>query len=70
MRTIYSTENFQEALELIVKYEVEYIYIGQLERNYYPIEGLEKFTANRNDQIQRVFSNSNVTIYKVKRDAF
>ena len=70
VRTIYSTENFQEALELIVKYEVEYIYIGQLERNYYPIEGLEKFTANRNDQIQRVFSNSNVAIYKVKRDAF
>jgi len=70
VRTIYSTENFQEALELIFKYEVEYIYIGQLEWIYYPREGLEKFTSNKSDQLQRVFSNSAVTIYKVRRDVF
>lgn len=70
VRTIYSTENFQEALELIFKYEVEYIYIGQLEWIYYPREGLEKFTSNKSDQLQRVFSNSGVTIYKVRRDIF
>jgi YYY domain-containing protein len=70
VRTIYSTENLQEALELILKYEVEYIYIGQLERIYYPLEGLEKFTINKSDQLQRVFSNPDVTIYKVRKDVF
>ena len=40
---IYATRDPAEALDLMRKYNVEYVYLGRLERLYYPAAGLAKF---------------------------
>ena len=62
---IYETENTEEALELIKKYQVKYIYIGGLEKLYYSSKGLSKFRLNMKGKIETVYSNEKVDIYKV-----
>lgn len=62
--TIYGTLDVQQALDLLHKYQVDYIYVGTLERRAYPAESLAKF-----DQIaQSVFQMDDVTIYKLPTD--
>ena len=62
---IYETENVVEALELIKKYRVRYIYVGGLEKLYYSPKGLSKFALHMNGNIEKVYSNQEVDIYKV-----
>jgi YYY domain-containing protein len=59
---IYNTLDVNEALELLRKYNVRYVYVGGLERSVYNGEALGKF-----DQLgQRVFEQDEVVIYEVK----
>jgi uncharacterized membrane protein len=52
---------------ILRKYEVRYIYVGEVERIYYPGAGLEKFERMRADgQLDLVYQNEQVTIYEVK----
>jgi YYY domain-containing protein len=61
VKTIYATPNADEARALLKKYKVDYIYIGQLERNTFSPESLAKF-----DQLgSPVFREGEVTIYLV-----
>jgi YYY domain-containing protein len=58
---IYMTTNAAEARALLEKYKVDYVYVGQLERNTFPPESLAKF-----DQIgSPVFREGDVAIYLV-----
>jgi uncharacterized membrane protein len=43
VRTIYTTTDAREALALLKRYSVTYVYVGTLEKLYYPPEGLAKF---------------------------
>ena len=60
---IYSTDNKKKALELMDKYNVSYVYIGQLERQLYGVR-IDKFEDKT--YFERVYLGP-VTIYKVKR---
>ena len=60
---IYRTTSPSEALSLMRRYGVEYVYVGQLERLYYPEEGLSKFGEGL-DLIE-VYRNEQVRIYRV-----
>lgn len=60
---IYSTDNKKKALELIDKYNVSYVYIGQLERQLYNVR-TEKFEDKT--YFELVYLGP-VTIYKVKK---
>jgi YYY domain-containing protein len=60
---IYSTDNKKKAIELIDKYNVDYIYIGQLEKQLYGVRA-EKFEDKT--YFELVYQGP-VTIYKVKR---
>ena len=66
----YTTTDHQQALELLRKYQVHYVVVGELERLYYPSEGLAKFTTMEGDSLERVYpangEDSDVTIYQVK----
>jgi len=61
IKTLYSTPNWQAALAIINQYNIQYIYIGDLERSTYPVQE-DKFRAH----LMQVFHQGNVTIYEVK----
>jgi YYY domain-containing protein len=62
IETIYNTFESQEALTLLDKYDITYVYVGPLERNRYDARGLAKFDSF----MDRVYSNEGVTIYQVR----
>ena len=62
---IYRTTTPAEALSLLSKYGVKYVYVGQLERLYYPGPGLEKFDGALADYLEREWHNGQVSIYRV-----
>ena len=64
---IYSTTDASKALSLMREYGVEYVYLGQLERLYYP-EGIEKFEGTLSQHLDRVYKNEHVRIYKLKQE--
>jgi len=64
---IYNTLDNDEALALLAKYKVEYIYIGNLERESYESEGLQKF-AGHPEEYGLIYENEGVTIYRVREE--
>ena len=67
---LYETTDSNEALSLLQKYGVKYVYVGQLEKLYYPGPGLDKFEDSMGGSFTRVFQNSDVAIYQVGVGAF
>ncbi len=67
---IYSTEDPDAAAELIARYGVSYIYVGELERLYYPADGIAKFADGRmSDRLRPVYNQNGATIYRVINEA-
>lgn len=64
VNSIYSTSSKKKALELMNKYNVSYVYIGQLERQMYDIR-TDKFEDKT--YFELVYQDS-VQIYKVKKE--
>ncbi|AKB56073.1 hypothetical protein A9239_05075 [Methanosarcina sp. A14] len=64
VNTIYSTSSKKKALELMNKYNINYVYIGQLERQMYDIK-TDKFQDET--YFEPVYQGS-VRIYKVKKE--
>jgi len=57
---LYTTARWEEAQDIIEKYDIRYIYIGSLERVSLPVnEG--KFAS----RLEPVFQQGNVVIYEV-----
>ena len=65
IQTIYETADFDLALRLLRQYDVDYIYLGDLERAYYQGPGLQKFDLMGDLGITPVYANERVTIYRV-----
>ena len=62
VEVIYSTGDANQARELLTKYHVDYVYIGEYERNRYGGASLDKFA-----QIgEQVFTQDEVVIYRVR----
>ena len=64
VREMYETSNEERAIELLSKYGVKYVAVGDLERITYSGEGLQKFE----NLGQKVFENQGTTIYELNRD--
>jgi uncharacterized membrane protein len=63
---LYSDTSPEVAMEIVHRYDVRYIYVGEVERIYYPGAGLEKFERMRADgQLSLAYHNSQVSIYEV-----
>ena len=58
----YSTANMERKRELLEKYNIEYVVIGDLERIYYDAKGLEKFPQ----MTDKVYDNGHTAIYAVR----
>ncbi|MYC06651.1 MAG: hypothetical protein F4X57_05715 [Chloroflexi bacterium] len=65
VRTIYSTQDAAQALALMRTYNVKYVYLGRLERIYFP-EGMAKFADNLGGALDKVFDNGETAIYRVR----
>ncbi len=66
--TLYNTLDVAEALEVLDRYDVDYIYVGHLERAYYAPAGLEKFRRmTQMGLLQQVYANPDVVLYRVVR---
>ena len=61
---IYNTTDADEALDLLRRYDVTYIYVGQVERLYYDAHGLAKFETDLAPHLRQVFETDAVTIYE------
>ena len=66
IREMYETEDLELAESLLRQYDVRYVVVGDLERIFYPGDGLAKFDrmAERG-AATRVFDNGHVTIYQL-----
>ena len=62
---IYSTSDASQAMSLLNRYDVKYVYLGQVERLYYPADGIAKFEAGLAPHLRTVFETDHVTIYEV-----
>ena len=51
-------------MSLIKKYDIRYIYIGELEKHYYKAEGLKKFDEDKK-LFGLLYFNDEVSIYKI-----
>lgn len=68
VRAIYSTPDARQAIALLEKYRVEYIVLGQTEKNYYPEAGVNKFLRGLNGRILLVYHNKGTHIYRFLPD--
>lgn len=60
VQEMYETSNEERAIQLLNKYQVKYVVVGDLERITYPGEGLQKFE----NLGRKVFENQGTTIYE------
>ncbi len=58
--TLYSTPNWQTAHDIIQKYDIKYVYVGDLERTTYTLQ-----EAKLQKNLVTAFQQGNVTIYEV-----
>ena len=63
---IYNTPSPQEALGVMRKYGVEYVYLGKVERLYYDQAGLAKFDTGLDGALELVYENDDVRIFRVR----
>jgi uncharacterized membrane protein len=61
---IYASPDSDEALSLLKKYNVEYVYVGKVEKENYPAESLQKFASDP-ERYQPIYEKDGVIIYQV-----
>jgi uncharacterized membrane protein len=65
VETIYNTLDNTQAMDLLRKYDVQYIYMGTLEQKTYKSDGLQKFT-NYPEYYDLPYNYEGVAIFKVR----
>jgi uncharacterized membrane protein len=60
VHTLFSTRAWDEAAALLARYDIRYVYVGSLERQQFPAQGLQKFE----NHMRAIYRNSGVTIYE------
>jgi len=58
---IYQANRLAPVVNLLKKYQIEYIYIGELERNNFAGPGLDKFAT----ELEKIYDRAGVLIYRV-----
>ncbi|EFO81348.1 Tetratricopeptide TPR_2 repeat protein [Oscillochloris trichoides DG-6] len=61
----YTTTDVDTTLRFLATYRVNYIYIGGVERAFYPPEGLAKFAQLEGTYLSRIYDAEGVIIYRV-----
>jgi uncharacterized membrane protein len=64
--TMYTSPFPEQTVALLKQYRVSYVYVGEVERLYYPRQGLQKFEAMVGQYLDVVYDESGVKIYSVR----
>lgn len=67
VKRLYETNSFVEFWQLVNKYNIEYIYVGELERAYYGEKSLADFEKLTPNIFKTIYKNPGVTIHKITR---
>ena len=67
VKMFYSGTDISTALEMIEKYNIDYVIIGQLEKIIYPQEGIEKFFQDNDGIFEICYSSEDTYLIKVNR---
>ncbi|MBI3979737.1 MAG: hypothetical protein HY331_16270 [Chloroflexi bacterium] len=67
VRTFFTSPDPQAALEVARKYNVQYVYVGKMEKLYYPAQGLAKLQQLVGRGLEVAYQNPDVTIYRVRQ---
>ena len=65
VETAYSTTDVAELMTILSRYDVELVYVGALERAYYPPEGIAKFDRLVGDRLALIYENPETKVYRV-----
>jgi uncharacterized membrane protein len=66
MNRFFATTDIQETMELIARYQIQYIYVGGTERHCYPADGLQKMEQlTLKGMLKPAYRNAGVVIYEV-----
>ncbi|GAB4275626.1 MAG: hypothetical protein Kow0080_25210 [Candidatus Promineifilaceae bacterium] len=69
VNNFYNTTSIPEALTFLEKYNVDYIYVGQLEWVYYAPDGLLKFDLmTEMGYLEEIYRNEGTSIYKLRME--
>ncbi len=60
----YATRDVSQAVGMLRKYEVKYVYVGEMERTHYPGPGIAKFEDMEAYGLTRVYRDGPVVIYE------
>jgi YYY domain-containing protein len=66
VETLYRTPDREVARQILSRYQVNYVYVGSVERAFYPPEGIRKFQEMQGAFLDVVYQTSGVQIYKVR----
>ena len=61
----YTTTDISRARQIIDKYDVEWVIVGNVERNYYPEAGISKFEDGLQGKLELAYQNPGVQIWHV-----
>jgi uncharacterized membrane protein len=65
LKEFYSSPSIDVAINFLRKYRVSYVIVGQLEQLSYPKEGIAKFAQMNGRELELVYENPKVQIYRV-----
>lgn len=65
VETAYGTTDVVELMKILSRYDVELVYVGALERAYYPPEGIAKFDRLVGDRLALIYENPETKVYRV-----
>ena len=65
METAYQTTDVAELMTILSRYDVELVYVGALERAYYPPEGIAKFDRLVGERLTLIYENPETKVYRV-----
>jgi len=65
LKEFYSSPSIDSAVNFLRKYRVSYVIVGQVEQLYYPAEGIAKFAQMNGRELELVYENPKVQIYRV-----
>jgi len=66
LRDLYNTLDTNLAQQILERYNVGYVYVGELERAYYDAQGLNKFDQMVGSSLDVAYQQGPVTIYRVR----